>query len=222
MSSVGSHDLRRIDRNADAGRDAKIVALELNGLGQRQADLRRQDARAGTVAQIHLQYGEFVATGARDEVGPAYAAPESLGNSLEQEIAKRMAERIIDVLETVEVDIENGEPQGAPLRRREGEPQPFDEGGPVGEAGESVGTSEKCNLFLGDPSFRNVDQHSLDLDQPSLGVAHRRIAIFNQTVGTAARQHALLQHAGLTVGLQRDRQRLADPGQVIWMDYVQE
>ena len=56
-----------------------------------------------------LDDGEFVAAEPGDEIGLADAAAQPAGDAFQQFVADRVAERVVDALEFVDVDIEHGE-----------------------------------------------------------------------------------------------------------------
>ena len=57
--------------------------------------------------------GELVAADAGDEIVAADGVGEPLRHRADQLVADRMAERIVDVLEVVEVDVEHGRRRAA-------------------------------------------------------------------------------------------------------------
>ena len=95
------------DRDADAGVDHDGVAGEIVGRAHRFADPPRQDRGVERLLDAGLDDGEFVAADARDGVGVAHAMAQPLGHHLEQLVADRMAERVVDALEAVEIEIEH-------------------------------------------------------------------------------------------------------------------
>ena len=130
---IGSLGLGRVGRNADAHGDAHFRVAERIGSRQSIANLRRQHAGTGEIGQICLQDGKLVAAQTADEIGLADAALEALADRLEQQIAGRMSERVIDVLEPVEIEVKNCEGRRATLGRGEGLAQPVDEDRAVGK-----------------------------------------------------------------------------------------
>ena len=114
--SGSSPSLRR-DGDADAGADHDLVAVEIEGRADRLDDARaRAPSRrsAGPTADLHD--GELVAAEARHRVGFAHAAAQALGDRLEQRVADGMAERIVDLLEAIEVEAKHREAFAAPAR----------------------------------------------------------------------------------------------------------
>ena len=63
-------------------------------------------------------HGEFVAAEPRDEIVAAQRVRQPQRDVADQLVADRMAERIVDVLEMVEVDVEHRGRRAAALRRR--------------------------------------------------------------------------------------------------------
>jgi hypothetical protein len=56
-----------------------------------------------------LQDGELVAAEARHGIMLAQLTPQAAGDLLEQQIAQRMAERVVDGFEIIEIDAQYGE-----------------------------------------------------------------------------------------------------------------
>ena len=77
--------------------------------------------------------GELVAAESRDRVAGAGRHAEPFADRLEQFVARRVSQRVVDVLEVVEVDHHDGEAAActcAPLRRML---EPVEEHGSIGE-----------------------------------------------------------------------------------------
>jgi hypothetical protein len=74
----------------------------------RSTILVARSARA--VGAVHTrQHDEFVAADPRHRIDPACAAIEAFSNLTQQLVANRMAECIVDGLEAIEVDAQDGE-----------------------------------------------------------------------------------------------------------------
>ena len=65
-------------------------------------------------ARWRLHDGELVAAHARDGVGLAHQSAQPIGHHLQQLVADGMAERVVDVLEVVEVEDVGGDDLAAP------------------------------------------------------------------------------------------------------------
>jgi hypothetical protein len=98
---------------------------------------------------------EFVAAEPRDGVVFGHAFAEPAGNFLQQRIADRMAERVVDFLEMIEIEAEHRE-----LVATLDEPQRllelFAEQRPVRQIGQRVVARHVRNLFLGLRPFGDV------------------------------------------------------------------
>ena len=96
---VGSLDLRAVGGNPDAHGDVHVDLVEQVRSRQRIHDLRCEHPGVGDVAEIGLQDGKLVTAQTGDEIGLADAALQALADRFQQQIAGRMPERVIDVLE---------------------------------------------------------------------------------------------------------------------------
>ena len=96
------------------------------------------------------------------EIGLADAALEALADRLEQQIAGGMPERVVDVLEPVEIEVKNCEGRRAAPGRCEGLAQPFDEGRAIGESSNRVGRSQDADLVGDFFPFRYIRQKPFD------------------------------------------------------------
>ena len=109
-------ELRRVgavvrrNGDADGNADDDLVALDLVGLAD-QADqaLGEIDGLLPVVVVDLLQDGEFVAAEPADRVALAHRPLQPPRHGLEQRVADRMAERVVDRLELIEVEHENRE-----------------------------------------------------------------------------------------------------------------
>ena len=133
--AVDVGNVAAIGNDADAGGGLHLIAVDAEGTGDDFADLGRQRFDIAGVFDAVLQHGKFVAAEAGDHVGLAYAALEAFGDRLQQLVADRMAERVVDVLEVVEIDIVHGKLIAAAPGAREFQIEPFQECCAVGKAG---------------------------------------------------------------------------------------
>ena len=85
------------------------------------ASINFSAVRAASCACLDFgqQHHEFVASLAADGIGEADARLQALGDRLQQLVADRMPERIVDVLEVVEVQIHQGDLLAMTLRERD-------------------------------------------------------------------------------------------------------
>ena len=79
------------------------------GSAQARDDALGQRAGLLGVAQGVLQHHELVAAEAGDDVGAAHGRAQPVGDRAQQLVAAGMAQRVVDLLELVEVDEVDGE-----------------------------------------------------------------------------------------------------------------
>ena len=94
--------------NADARTNDDLMAIDLIGCTECFDDPVRQLRGRRRLAGGHLRHGELVTAEARDRIRAADEATQARGHELQQRISDRMAERVVDVLEPVEVEAEDG------------------------------------------------------------------------------------------------------------------
>ena len=103
--------------DADAGLDVDGVAVDDERRLERPLDLPDDGRRAGEVGRRRRQDAELVAAQPRDGVAVAQAVDEPLGDELEQLVAVLVAERVVDLLELVEVQHQERQRLAGPQRR---------------------------------------------------------------------------------------------------------
>ncbi len=97
----------RVEGDADAGIDAEFVAVDAHGLVQRPHRLRGQVVCLVPVGALHQQ-GEFIAPQAGELGTRGHDAAELHGDRLEQLIADGMAQAVVDHLEVVQIEEQQG------------------------------------------------------------------------------------------------------------------
>ena len=107
QQSVGSQAVARADRDADAGADHGLMAVEVEGLAHQADDLLRERGRLGGVPDGSLHDDEFVASHPRDRVGFADQPAQPVGDYLEKLVTGGMAKRIVHRLELIEIEVMN-------------------------------------------------------------------------------------------------------------------
>ena len=137
--------------DADARAHLDLVAVDTHRLRQRLPDRLGELEGAVDPAGSFGDDGKFVTAQPRGEDCGTRPGLEPAGDALEQAVADAMTERVVHLLEAVEVDEEQAAALLAPVAapRLEGLLQPVEEGGAVGEARERVGRGERLQLLLG-------------------------------------------------------------------------
>ena len=128
----------RIGADPDAQRDVELLPVDLAQLGHGCEQLSRDLGQRGRVAQLFDQQHEFVSAEARDDVALAHAVCQALGGFLQHPVAELVAERVVDVLETVQVHEEERHRPRVTLRPGERALELLVEQYPVGQAREMV------------------------------------------------------------------------------------
>ena len=105
-------DVRRVavggrQRDADADADDDLSTVEIVRRADDLDETRRHGGDVFRLGLRHLDDGEFVTAQAGDDVFIADAGAHPPGSRLQQEIADRMTERVIDILEVVEIEAEH-------------------------------------------------------------------------------------------------------------------
>ena len=131
------------------------MAGEIVGRAHRLADPARQHGGVERLVDAVLDDGEFVAADARHGVAVAHAMAKPAAHHLEQLVAHRMAERIVDALEAVEVEVKHGKLVAAvDAGQRVGEPLAKQQ--PVGQVGQRVVPRHVGDALLGLAAFGDV------------------------------------------------------------------
>ena len=104
MSVSASRPSSGIDADADARGDVKIVLVDGMRLRHRlQHSSCAVMAASSGLFHFRKQHDEFVAALPADRVRAAHAIHQALGDGLQQLVADRMAQGIVDVLEAVQI-----------------------------------------------------------------------------------------------------------------------
>ena len=135
---IGPGDVGRVARYPDADRDMDLVALDDIGLGQDFSDLGRQRACRRQILGAALQDRKLVAAEARHDVGLADGIADAACDLPQQLIADGVAERIVDVLEIIEIEIKHGKRRRAAAARCKCRGQPPHKATAVGERSQRV------------------------------------------------------------------------------------
>ena len=106
LDVVGVH---RADRDADAAAYRDAQPLEQEGLVQRAEQGVGDHLGVGRGIDPGEQDAEFVAAEPGDKVFPAHLIGQPLGNLLQQHVTHGVSERVVDLLEPVEIEQQQGD-----------------------------------------------------------------------------------------------------------------
>ena len=123
------------------------VSHNFERLVERNANLFGDGLRVDVVLDHFEQHDKLVAADARGRVGLADHAADTLGHGLEQEVADRVSEVVVDRLETVEINEQHRHPFIVPAGGSEGVFGPFDQQAPVGQPGQRIVPRQRFHLL---------------------------------------------------------------------------
>ena len=99
------HDCGRL-RDADADADGHSSVIDLERIIEDRDDLLGQPRALARVPGARLENRELVAADTRGECAIAQAGGKTLRDAFKQQISERVAKRIVDDLEVVEIDVQ--------------------------------------------------------------------------------------------------------------------
>ncbi len=139
----------RKQRDADAGPRQHLASSDLKGRTQHVNQALRQ--RLGLVAGADPGQNdhEFITPEPGEGVGGARDRAQPCRSSLEQPVAGGVPERVVDLLEVVQVQEHDRDVRAVPPRRIERVIEPVPEQDPVGKAGQQVVVGQMLQARLG-------------------------------------------------------------------------
>ena len=146
-----------------------------NGCAIACEQLLRDPAQYRRIVEVLDDHHELVAAQPRQQVGLPQGAGERGRHPLQQLIADAMAERVVDVLEPVEVDEQHADAMSAALGLRDRLRQALVQQQPVGQAGQRVAGREVLQSFLGLDPRRDVLHERQDRNDLACVVQQRRV-----------------------------------------------
>jgi hypothetical protein len=132
------------------------MAVHMVGLGERGANAACEPHGILRRFEILGDNGELVAAEAPDEIDLAHTLLQPGRDLGQQRIAGGVAERVIDVLEAVEIEAEHRHQVAVPLGARHRAVEMLVKLKAVGQAGEAIMHGEIANLILGEPTLADA------------------------------------------------------------------
>ncbi len=144
------------DGDADAGRGRDLVTVHLVSGAERGADAPGKTH--GVLGRVDLlgDDGELVAAEPADEIDIAGILLQARGDFLKQRVARGVAERVVDVLEAIEVEAEHRHEVAVALGAGHRTFQILVELHAVGQAGQRIVHGEEADLVLGQPALADA------------------------------------------------------------------
>jgi hypothetical protein len=100
--------------------------------------------------------GELIAAKTADKIRLAYALPEPRRNLGQERIAGGVPERVVDVLEAIEIEGEHGHQMAVASRPRHGAFEMLVKLQPVRQVGQRVVHGQVADLVLGEPALADA------------------------------------------------------------------
>ena len=165
QQGLGVRAVLRVYRDADARRDHQRIHRELHRLAQRADQPLGHGAGVRGAAQVRQQHHELIAAEAGDIPGPraiggarrgglaavAQRAAQAVGDHAQQLVADRVAERVVDALEVVEIEIQHRQHALVVLGGLEGAHQTVARLLAIRQAGERIEVGQAHDAPLGAP-----------------------------------------------------------------------
>ena len=129
---IGDH------RDPDAHPHRALLAAEADGKAGGVADALGDDHRLALALHAFEEEGELVAAEPGDGVHRPQEPDETVGEHGEQPVTGAVPERVVDLLEGVDVEEQQRDGGARPPRAIQGDGQPVEEERPVGQPGERV------------------------------------------------------------------------------------
>ena len=164
-----------IDADADRGRHVDVVLLDLERLGDGVEQLPRDPSQHRGLVEVLDDDHELVAAEPGQEVGVAQRGGERRAHALQELVADPVAERVVDVLEAVEVDEQHADAAAAALRLRDRLREPLVQQQAVGQSGQRVARGHVLQAFLGLDPQRHVLHERQDRHDVAAVVEQARV-----------------------------------------------
>ncbi|MNG93821.1 hypothetical protein D3C79_528030 [compost metagenome] len=161
-----------VQTDTDAGTGEELVLAGLERRGETGQQFTGNGAGIAGFVQAGQENDEFVAAQPGHGVDVAHLFLQALGDAFEQQVADRMAEAVVDVLETVEVEEQHRTLAIGDLRTVECCLQAVLEQRAVGQAGERVMVGLVVELGLGVLEAGDVGEHGDEVGDLAFSVAH--------------------------------------------------
>ena len=146
------------NRHPDTARHEQIVALKHDRLPQYVVDPRRQQGHADRLLDLLAQGDEFIAGQPANGIARPYLLDQASGNGLQEQIPDLMTIGVIDQLEAIQIDEQQGHIQTAAPRTLQGLRQALADQDPVRQSGQRVMGRPAGEFFLRPLALGNVAQ----------------------------------------------------------------
>jgi hypothetical protein len=175
----------RVARNADAGRDEQLLALQQEWRRQRIDDAGAQRADVAVFHDVGQDQGEFVPTQPRDQVAWPGTCLQALGGQHQQLVTDAMPQHVVDFLEVVQVDEHDARAARLCGGCADGQVERLGQVAPVRQVGQGVILRQIGQTLLG--------RVALDRGGQDVRDAAQEVAVVRAELAGVVREYA--QHA---------------------------
>ena len=154
-SGTGIFRVKGCDGYADTDIGHDLVPFDLIGLDDQLADSLRKRGRICRLLHLGHDDGEFVAAQTGNRIRLSGAATQTVGDQFQQLIADRMAKRIVDALELIEIEAKDRQAFAA-FDAFEFVLQPLSQHNAIGQVGQRVMARHMSDPPFGALSFSDV------------------------------------------------------------------
>ena len=196
QQSFGIRSIARKRGDADARGDAQVVSGDAMRRVERDDDLLRAERRIVRVHDVGEQHEELVSALTAHRIGAAHAGLQSLRHRFKQLIADGVTQRIVDVLEAIEIDVQHRDRAAGAVRPHHRLIEPVAEQGAVRHVRQAVMKRQPRKLVGQLARDRDVVRDHHGADHPALPVVNgRRRGLDGELGAVAAYEHAILGEA---------------------------
>ena len=162
LAVVGKH------RDPDARAEPALLPVHHERLGQRFQEAKAELVDVDLVGDVLGEHDEFVAAEPGDRVGVPNRLAEPPRHHFQDFIAGVVSEGVVDVLEPVEVDEQQGEGTIVAARDRDRMIQPLEELGSIVETRQRIEAREPADFRLDQLLLRDVEPDAAVSDEGSV------------------------------------------------------
>ncbi len=159
-----------VRRHGDSDRAADRAApfLDRIGLREHRDDLPGDLAQFAAVVDVGQQHLELVAAQPSDFAASRHRALQPLGDMAKQLVASSMAKRVVDLLEPVEIEHDQGAGTLGTAEARQRRIDPLRHAVAIGQPGERIELREARRFLSAEKLFRHVDGRTAKAEEISL------------------------------------------------------
>ncbi len=191
---LGVVGIGRVQADADAGSGAQLAPDQVERLAQGIEELAADvlDPDGGVGGQVGEQHEELVSTQPGEQVGVTQDRVQACGHAGQQLVSRGVAQPVVDLLETVQIDEHQRDRPIAAPRPRERELHLLLGEDAVGQLGQRVVIGHVGQLFLPAPALGDVAHEPIEHEIVVLGaLGQRERQLDGELAAVGAHRHEL-------------------------------